>query len=168
MSFILMCNYLISKAFTFNTTVKPWVLHFNWGKQHHLNIEGKRRESLKRRAKVWVARSELSKSWVAKQWSNSSTKLLNCSTTAPLSRVTGAFQIQVVQYTHDSSQSELSMAFMVVKVWGTVFFNTSCLCFVPLLILLIPLSVMKKSMIVSIFIFLFVYYKPYFCNSQNH
>ena len=80
---------------------------------------------------------------------------LSSGATAQLSRVTGAFQIQVVQYTHDSSQSELSMAFMVVKVLRNRFFNTSCFCFAPLLILMIPLSVMKKSMIVSIFIFLF-------------
>ena len=44
------------------------------------------------------------------------TAQLSSGATAQLSRVTGAFQIQVVQYTHDSSQSELSMAFMVVKV----------------------------------------------------
>ena len=80
---------------------------------------------------------------------------LSSGATAQLSTVTGAFQIQVVRYTHDSSQSELSMAFMVVEVLRKRFCNTYCFGFAPLLILLIPLSVMKKSMIVSIFIFLF-------------
>ena len=82
-------------------------------------------------------------------------KLSRSGATAQLSTVTGAFQIQVVRYTHDSSQSELSMAFMVVEVLRKRFCNTYCFGFAPLLILLIPLSVMKKSMIVSIFIFLF-------------
>ena len=92
---------------------------------------------------------------------------LSSGATAQLSRVTGAFQIQVVQYTHDSSQSELSMAFMVDTSFEEPFFDTSCFCFAPLLILLIPLSVMKKSMIVSIFIFLFFSIRN-IRNSQNH
>ena len=48
---------------------------------------------------------------------------LSSGATAQLSTVTGAFQIQVVQYTHDSSQSELSMDFLVDTSFEEPFFQ---------------------------------------------